>query len=213
VIIYFFNYKKINYKVIFIFLTSLTICAGSNTGFVKMAFLSPIGLLCCLETTKFVSKQFIYCIIGILIPFSFLILSSETFEDKGYFKLSEKINVSGLNPIYTSYNHYKSVHDVLDMTDHLEKEGYKVVYYGFHSHLFSFLRPTPREKYTFYQSFDNSVEMNYIIKKIGNQRLAIILINGSNLKDSLAKKSEVELFLIKNGFREIPEIQFNIYTH
>ncbi len=212
-IIYFFNYKKINYKIIFIFLTSLIICAGSNTGFVKMAFLSPIGMLCCMETTKFVSKQFIYCIIGILIPFSFLILSSETFEDKGYFKLSNKINVHGLNPIYTSFDHYKTVHEILDITDYLEKTGYKVVYYGFHSHLFSFLRPAPREKYTFYQPFDNSDEMNYILKKYNNQRLAIFLINGNNLKDSLKNKSEVELFLIKKGYEEMYETKFIIYTN
>ena len=64
-LIHTFKNRKLHTRLIYIYLSTLTICIGSNTGFLKMGLLCPIAMLFFSEITNEINRRYIiYMLIG-----------------------------------------------------------------------------------------------------------------------------------------------------
>ncbi len=209
---HYFRVKKINPKLIFIYLSTLTICIGSNTGFMKMGLLCSVAMLFCYEISKEIDRKFI---VYMLIGFSAYGIFEQRyyiFEDSHLTALQYKIETKGLSPIRTSKNHYDFINAVTKKTEELKTRGYKVVYYGKISHLFNFLNPAPRKMYTFDQGTKNTEEINEIISKHGTNKLALIITYESEMGyQKWFKNKPIEKEIVKQGFRLSSDSSLTIY--
>lgn len=210
VVILFAKEKKISYNYLFVVLASLVLSVGSNTGLSKTAAYGIFGLYFGLETLTVIDKRFLYRWLIILLPFSILENVFWTYEDGNIMTLRKPITVKGLTSVITTNKHDKYVHAVINKSDSLQKERYIVYYYGYYSHLFSFLYPIPRKHYSFDQRFSNTKEIAEIIKAHQNQKIAIFITDNIGYQ----KRKEitvVESMLLQNGFVIDNNPNFTIY--
>jgi hypothetical protein len=210
--VYFFRIKKINTKLIFIYLSTLTICIGSNTGFLKMGLLCPVAMLFCYEIGNEIGQRFIVYMLMAFSAYGIFEQRYYTFEDNHLTALQYKIETKGLSPIRTSKNHYDFINAVAKKTEELKTRGYKVVYYGKISHLFNFLNPAPRKMYTFDQGTKNTEEINEIISQHGTNKLALIITYESEMGyQKWFKNTPIEKEIVKQGFRLSSDSSLTIY--
>lgn len=202
--------RKLNFKIIFLFLTTTIIAIGSNTGFLKVAFLCPIGLLCILESSKYVDRKYILYSLLCFMPFSYMVNLNCTFEDYGYSGLKSSIDIKGLNPIRTTEGRKKMLQEIIANSNQYEKKGYKVIYYGFNSHLFSFLNPAPRNHYTFDQPMNRTNELRELLTQYSNKKLAFHF-TGIPKNDTTSTPTDCEQFLIQKGFNKDSTSNYCIY--
>ena len=210
VIINLITSKKIDLKIIFLYFSVATIAIGSNTGFLKVAYLSPIGLLCILECSDYFDRKYIIYAMLCFIPFSFMVNLNSTFEDLGYSALKSRVNISGLNPIRTTQGKSETLHEIIDIAKQYEKKGYKVIYYGFNSHLFSFLTPSPRKHYSFDQPMNKGAEIKELLTQYKNKKI-VFYFTSMVKNDTTTTKTSCEKILIQNGFVKDSTNKYCIY--
>ncbi len=212
IFILFLKEKKINYLYLFALLTTFVISIGSNTGLSKTSTFGTFGLLFCMESFKRIDRQYLISWLLILIPFSFFENAGWTYEDGNLYQLRKPINIEGLNPIITTGKHYKYIHAVTEKSEILKKQGYQVFYYGYYSHLFTFLNPIKRETYSFDQRFGSPKEMQNILNECSNKKSAVVLTDNIGYQKR-KETSTAENLLLTNGFSILNDDRFTIYLN
>ena len=208
--ILFIKEKKINYLYLFVLLSSMVLSIGSNTGLSKTSTFGTFGFLFCLETFKKIDRIYLISWLFVLIPFSFFENAGWTYEDGNLFRLRKTINIEGLNPILTTEKHYRYIHTIIEKSDVLKKEGYQVIYFGYYSHLFTFLNPAKRQFYSFDQRFGSSKEIESILKEYSKNKIAIFITDNIGYQ----KRKDityVEKLLLEKRFTIDTDERFTIY--
>ena len=200
--------KSIRSKHLFYLFSISIVCIGADTGLLKMAFPNPLILLLFVEIFNSNNRRYLYGCLIVLLPLSIIESFTTTYGDAGYPQLRKVFNQKSLYPIRTNEKNYHFVNAVIDVSNKLENEGYKVFYYGQGAMLYDFLRPNPRSIYTYHQPLDQLDEMNSILQQNKNNKIAIILF-----KFSTSKLTNVEQLLLNNGFKVYDSSYIFIYVN
>ena len=211
-VIFFIKKRKIDFTLLFILVSSFILSIGSNTGLSKTSTFGVLGLLVCLELFKQIDKKYMISWFMALTVMSLFENACWTYEDGNIFTLRKPIDIEGLKPILTSQKHYNYIHAVTEKSDSLKKEGYLIYYYGYYSHLFTFLHPAKREYYSFDQRFANTREIESIIKNNHNKNTAIFITDNIGFQKR-NESSLTEKLILKNGFTTDNDNRFLIYIN
>lgn len=203
------SHKKISLTSIFILLSMFSISFLSNTGLLKIVYLSNLAMLYFAEDLNRKTRLFLYYGILFFLPYAAIERISSTFEDKGYVDLTWQIKSEELECIFTTKKQSEYINKISEISRQLKKEEYKVYYYGLGSHLFSFIDPSPRKKYSYYQVYNNPEEINEIISDSANRKIAVMLFN---LPSNSGHTTIVEKQLNQKGFRLDSDNYISIYV-
>ena len=182
----------------FLFINAL----GSNLGLLKTAYLFLL-LPFVFNVLSFQPKPYWKLVMIILIPLSIFLKLNRTYEGQNIFSLDQTLKTDILNPIQTNEERFDFLHKVDQMVTQLQKENYKVYFYGSKSHIFHYLYPNtdlgikaidqPVESLTFYEKI--------IAETRSQKRIAIFLIP-SYPESTYKGENPIETKLIEEGFQK-----------